>query len=480
MTAPLSNGSATESGPDTPSPAYQRMQPAWTLCQDVRGGTPAIRAKAATYLPRFEAEEAADWQARVSLTTVFDAFEQTLGAMVGLAGGSDPTLEDDVPEAIRPLWEDLDGEGTHGAVFAMDCLGKALEVGHHVILVDAPATGGGLLLSTERAVGFRPYLVSIGIEQVKSWRIGKHGGHRYLSQVVIEQVATRPRGAFGQESVVEYLVLQQMFTPDGTPFAVSQIWEKQEDGKVRPIGEPRRIIGPRWIPIAVVYGGERVNILESRPPLLGLAYTNIRHAQVESDFASYLHLCGKPTPVFIGRDKTEGTNDIVMGRGVDVALGGDAKLLELSGHSLETMRETKKDLEQQMVAQGLSLLQRDVQMAETATAHRLNKVREDSKLARAVRSLQDALEACLGFCAAYLGERDGGSVIIRRDFGSLVLTDAELQQLSAIRERGDLSLETFLTFLQKKGGVFEDLDPTAEAETVRRELALEEGAAAAA
>lgn len=475
MTMP--NVTTADDSPATPSPAYQRMRPRWKLCRDVRGGTPTVRANATDYLPRFEAEEHRDWEARVNLTTVFDALEQTIGTMVGLAGGTDPVLEKDVPPKLAAMWEDLDGEGTHGAVFAMECLDKALEVGHNIIWVDAPAKSPGLTVEQEAASGFRPYFIRLDVEQVKNWRVAKRGGHRYLAQVTIEQVFSRAKGNFGHETVTQHRVFRQQFTDSGTPYAQWELWETQGESKSVQVVPPTTIDGPKWIPIAVNYGGERIDILESRPPLLGLAYTNVRHTQVESDFASYLHLCGKPTPVFIGRD-TSTSPDVVMGHAVDVALGGDAKLLELSGHSLDTMRETKKDLELQMVAQGLSMLQRDVQTAETATASRMNKVREDSKLARAVRSLQDALEASLGFAAAYLGERDGGSVTIRRDFGTLVLSDAELALLGGIRERGDLSLETFLGFLRSKGGVFEELDPAEEVERLHREQAVEEGAGA--
>lgn len=457
-----------EDRPDQECSAYKAMLPDWELCRIARGGTDAIRKHAAKYLPRFGAEEIEDWQARVNMTTAFDALNQTIGTMVGLAGGNAPVLEKDVPPELALLWENIDGEGTHGDIFVQECLDRALELGHHLILTDAPPPNLTATVRDQRAQGFRPYLVHIRADQVINWRVGKRGGHRYVSQITFRQKVERAQGRFGARSVTQYEVFNQEFDGSGTPFVRWERWTEGEGGSLVKDAEIPRLPGPRWIPIAVVYGGDRIDILQSVPPLRGLAHSNIRHTQVESDFAAYLHLCGKPTPVFIGRDKVPG-EDLVLGRGVDVAMGGDAKLLEMAGNSLSAMRETKKDLEQQMVAQGLTMLQREAIAPETAFAHRLDKTRHESKLGRSVRSVQDGVEASLGHMAQFLRLPDGGSLTIRREFGSLILTDAELETVRKIRENGDLTLETFLALLKRKGGSFEDLDPAKEAAAVRRE-----------
>lgn len=465
--------------PDIPSTAYAVMRTRWQLSRDVRAGTEVLRARRATYLPRFEAETDTDWAVRVQLTYAYTALHETINAMVGLAFQVDPTLQEDVPPLLAQHWENLDGEGTHGAVFAQQCLDSMLQDGHVAILADYPDVADGLTLAQQTALDIRSYLVRVRIDQVLSWRVIVHGGRRRLGQVVIQQDTAEPAGDFGTQQVTRYRVYRQMFDPTtGEPFVEWDLWERAAGGGATDPFLLRRararLRGPQWIPLSIAYGGQPTAILESEPPLLGLAYTNLHHTQLQSDQAMNLHVAGVVIPVFIGREKTGQTGERVTfspTRGVDVGLGGDAKLLEAAGTSLAARRLEIEDTEKRMASQGLSLLQRDVAAAETATATTQHRRREESKLARAVRSLQDALEASLQFMAEYEGLGEGGSLVIRRDFAALTLSPDDLAQLRGVRQDGDLSLETFLSFLRQRGGAFEALDPVQEAEAVRREQA---------
>jgi len=121
------------------------------------------------------------------------------------------------------------------------------------------------------------------------------------------------------------------------------------------------------------------------------------------------------------------------------------------------------------------MLQRDTSTPRTATEVEFSRTRQESKLARAVRSLQDALEASFQFMADYygLGAESGGSITIRRDFAALTLSDADITLLNAARDRGDLTREKFLEFMATRPA-FEKLDPDAEAEAARREEGAED------
>jgi hypothetical protein len=395
--------------------------------------------------------------------------------MVGLAFMADPELQDDVPPEIVADWENIDGEGTHGVVFAQQCLDSALQDGHCLILTEYPPAAANLTLADQRAQELRAYLVRITIDQVLSWRVGIRGGRRLLMQVVFCHQVEKPAGAFGVTLVKEYRVFRQEFRSDGTPFVTWTLWVEQGASAVQ-LGEPQELRGPEFIPVAVVFGGQRVGFLESIPPLLGLAHSNVDHTQVKSDRRYSMHKCAIPVPVFIGREKGGGGKDEVVlspSRGIDIAIGGDAKILEPQGTALEALRTELLDIERRMAEQGLSMVLPQDGANKTAAEVHFTATRQESKLARAVRSLQDALEASFGFMADYYGLEDGGSVTIRRDFTALTLTDADTATLAAARERGDLTLETFLTFLRLRGGLFEQLDPVAEAAGVRREMGEE-------
>jgi hypothetical protein len=464
-------------GPEVWSPAALAMRPRWQKCRDVRGGTEVMRAKASEYLPKFEAEDPRDWTARVNLTFTYDALALTLDTLTGLAFTTEPELGEDVPARIALEWENIDGEGTHGSIFALQLLDSALQDGHDLILTEFPPVEGALTLAEEQARGIRAYLVRITIDQIPSWRVMVYGGRRILGQIVIATKVEEPTGAFGMTMVPEYRVYRQQFTAAGVPFVEWERWRTNPNGTETALVEgPTTLRGPQFIPIAPVFGGQRTGFLESLPPLVGLADSNIDHTQVKSDRRYSMHKCAIPIPIFINRDKgAQGTDQIIMSpsRGIDINTGGDAKILEPQGTALEALRNELLDIERRMADQGVAMLQRDTATPRTATEVEFSRTRQESKLARAVRSLQDALEASFQFMADYYGLPDGGSITIRRDFAALTLSDSDAAMLTATRERGDLTLPTFLDFMRQRGGVFEKLNPKAEAEAVRREQGAE-------
>ena len=146
---------ATPTTPDDPShalPAYHDMKRRWELVRDVRGGTETLREKKSTYLPQFEAEDPRDWEIRVKMTFAYDAVDQTIGAMLGLAFMSAPELGDDVPEPIVTDWENIDGEGTHGTVFATQGLDSALQDGHDAFAATEPAAASPVTAVSTAAI----------------------------------------------------------------------------------------------------------------------------------------------------------------------------------------------------------------------------------------------------------------------------------------------------------------------------------------
>lgn len=454
--------------PDVWSDEAQAMRPRWELCRDVRGGTEVMRAKKSTYLPKFEAEAEKDWLTRVELTFAYDAFGLTIDTLTGLALTTEPELGEDVPVRIREEWEDIDGEGTHGSIFALQALDSALNDGHAGILTDFPPAEEGLTLAEEQSRGLRAYMVRVTIDQLPSWRWMIYGGRRILAQIVIASIAEEPDGAFGSKKVPEFRVYRQEFDQDGKPYVTWEKWRTGEKETTRVEG-PTPIRGPKFIPFAPHFGGQRTGFLTSIPPLLGLAHSNVQHTQLSSDQAMLMHKCAVPIYVITG---VNNPSDLKVGNAVwTIPKDTSAEVLEITGASLEVRRTAMVDLERRMADQGVAMLQRDTSAPRTATEVEFSRTRQESKLARAVRSLQDALEASFGFMAEYYGEtKGGGSITIRRDFAALTLSDTDMELLTSMRERGDLTHETFLKLVRTRGGVFEQIEPEEEVEAVREEM----------
>ena len=99
--------------------------------------------------------------------------------------------------------------------------------------------------------------------------------------------------------------------------------------------------------------------------------------------------------------------------------------------------------------------------------------REESKLARAVRSVNDALEGCLQDMAAYLGLKTGGRLSMERNFSDVSLEPEEMRLLIELEAAGKLTHGTLLRQLQSGGRVLQGIDVDEELRAVAHQEQLE-------
>jgi hypothetical protein len=469
-----------QDSPEYQCPAYTEMAVGWDKVRAVRHLNQTLVESPGKILPKFESEDQIDYLARVGITDAFEAVDETIHALVGLATRHAPILGDDVPPRIQLDWEDLDGQGTHGDVFVQHLEDAALQDGHAGVLTDYPPAPRGMTLQQEQAGGYRAYAVLLPADRITSWRVGRVQGRMMLTMVKLRESREVEAGAFGNTTVERYRTLTQRIAGAdgeadgvmaGEPYVTFVVHERKDgkSGEWVPVDEGV-IRGPKYIPVRIAYGGERTGILRSRPPLRGLAYTSIAHTQVGSDLRSSMHKCAVPTPVFIGRDKTNDPANggtIRMGSGIDVSVGGDAKYLEPTGAALDALDRYRENLKRQMGAQGFAMLRRDTPREATATEAILEDSKDSSKLAKMVRSANDCMEGVLADFAAFYGLEDGGSITMTRQFADLELTAEEIRVLSDMEERGQLTLETVLETVQKKSRILDGVDVSKEAAALR-------------
>lgn len=461
---------------------YAKMRARWKICRAARGATEVLCGSAAdTYLPQWEAETPKDYEVRKAITFAYDAFAQAESALIGLALGRGIELGTDVPPRIVLDWENIDGQGTHGDIFAQYVAGDALVDGHAGILTEYPEVKSRPNGREEMEGGIRAYLVRIYAEQIINWRITIFGGHEVLSLLVIREGGEEPVGEFGSKPVRRYRVYRLRFRGRDSfgnpidPYPTYQVFTESVASagasSVLVPGEETEILGPVRIPFAPVYGGQQEGLLRSLPPLLGLAYSNIRHTQVMSERAVNEHICAVPWRVITGVDPSDKSEIVVSASSATkLGSGATAEILESSGVALSDLLEELRAIEKRMATQAGAMTESQSGAKPTATEVRLGDARDKSKLERLIRSLEDALEASFGFMASYYGLPDGGSVTVRRTFAD-VLSDDQVRTISETRARGDLTLETWLTIL-KTGSLPANFDPGQEAEAVKRERSV--------
>lgn len=461
--------------PSTVAQTFRDQQDAWTLIADVLGGTAAVRKKAALYLTKNPGEGLDNYNRRIKRTELFPGLQRTIKGLTGIALRSPPTLEADADQRLLDHAEDMDGMGTHAEVFARRLFGRGLGRGWCAVLVDMPPGDPGTISKYEEAVtNRRPYWCMIGPEQFCSVRVDVSSGQPVLTRVTWKECTREAVGLFGEREVTRFRV----FNRDAATGAITwEVWTPpMKNGQVdltAAIDKWQRVSGPvsnqTRIPLAVFYADEPVGPFECPPPLLELAYSNLAHYDVRADRRTGLKMAACPILVIKGR--LNPTEDVVVGPNstLDVPDNGDAHYTEHSGTALGEVREELQDLLRDMAAQGLAILQRQTRSAETAEAKAMDKAEQDSTLAVAMRSLQDALEEAWGYHAAYIGA-EPPEVLLSTDYSAMVVTPQEADSLSKMVSAGQLSLETMWAKLQERGYLPDTFDPKVEKDRLANDL----------
>lgn len=487
--------------PSFVSPAYNAMQPRWKFCGDVMEGTEAIRRaeNLDTYFPKGAVETTTEQTTRSLRAELFPMFKETVKGLVGLALRKDPVLSDDVPATIVNYWENIDGAGTAGPVFIKRVFQDALIKGHSGVLVDVPkiTTSKALTIRQTKDLGLRPYAVHVKPEQIINWRTQVINGVVVLTLLVISEMVDVPQGTYGTQSILRYRVFVR---DEATGLINYEIWTQQTHNKDPEFDSGGVLTATTRIPFAVCYAGERLAPLQSLPPLLDLAYTNIAHVQVLSDHRTALHACSNPILVTKGRNgattvtpdpnapaapgqsfdnpaipgvtPSAPTLQLGVNVGIDVDKDGAVEYVEHSGSALGASSQELKDIEGRGAAQGLSMLQRDTRQMQTAEAERLQRVEKDASLSSAVRSLQDMGETMLAFFALFMNETTGGSLELDYAFEDSMLDTPRIDAYSKMVAAGQLTRRTLWALLIKGGVLPDDFDSDAEEAALSKAEAL--------
>jgi hypothetical protein len=493
QTTPRDNTTlANNERPDIPHPAYERMQPRWSKCRSLMGGTEAMRAGGETYLPRLEMETDERYELRQQLVALFNGFARTVKACAGLINQKEPALSEDMPQRLVAMWENADRAGTHGAELTKQLTIDGMIDGFGGIFVDYPRAddpaidrsrasaaalpGAQLDGSDEAALGLGPYFIRVKADDVIKAIYQVVNGVRALTLLVLREASDVRSGSFGIETVFRYRV----YTNTNGRIEYT-LWERLARNEAIPQQktQPALITNVKAIPWAPFRAGDIIDQNETRPPLNDLADLNIEHYQVKTNIRYLETRAFVPTMVRIGAPRDEDGNYPPIAIGPQTAIEAPmidglstAPIYWLSPDVtvLTPGNESLANIEKQMGAAGLAFLTPDLRRAETAEAKRIDASSQNASLLSVARALQDCLETAFMFAGQYINE-PAGSVTINTDFEEVVMDPTMIAQMLAARQSGNLSLDTFL-YLLEKGKVLEDgFDIDAEKQRILTENA---------
>lgn len=454
-----------------PVEEYQQAITHWNLTRDLRGGTPAMRRARTTYLPMEREEPQDSYDARVDRSVLTNLYTKTADKLCAKPLKKPISVGEDVPPEVAQYLDDIDSNGTRLDVFAKDLLKQAIDDGITHILVEFPKTqdsadgevamaDGTRALSLRQAQerNVRPFARHVAARDLIGWKFETVNGKKRLMQIRIKETATVDMDEFTQAKVQRIRV----YEPDQW-----RLFEQQEskdkgshwveiDRGVNTLGE---------IPLVSLFTN-RTGYMIGRPWLEDIAWLNVAHWQSDSDQRNLLHIARVPVLFAKGFGEDEnnwsislGSNSFVKGPG-----NSDLKYVEHSGKGIEAGRQDLQDIEARIQQLGLEMLIKRPSGNTTATARAMDQAEADSALAQISQELENCLERVLDYFAKWLELEagGGGSLSVFKDFSIELAEGSEIESLFKMRQAGEISRQTFLKEISRRGLLGDDFNAQTE------------------
>jgi hypothetical protein len=421
-----------------PNSVWRNQEPHWILIEDLMQGTYGMRKKHRRYLPQEPRELDESYDNRLA-RSVCPPYYQRLERMLAGMLTRKPVRLTDTADIIQEQLFDVDLQGNDLNVWTYETTRKMVRYGHVGVLVDAP----------KAEYEGRPYWCTYTPREILGWR---YEGSQLVQLRLMEKVVL-PDGEYGEKTAEQVRVL--------TP-GEYKIYQKQKNTNFELIDEGTTSLDK--IPFSVAYAN-RLNIMESRPPLEDIAELNLKTYQVQSDLDNQLHISAVPMLAFFGFPSA--AEEVSAGPGEAIAFPADgrAEYIEPKGTSFDHQFKRLEQIAGQINELGLSAVLGQKLSAETAEAKRLDRSQGDSTMMVIAQNMQDMIDNCLQFHAQYLGNTTAaGSSYVNRDFLGARLDPQEVGSLLQLYTAGTITQETLLNQLSEGEVLGDEFDVDAELE----------------
>ena len=437
----------------TKSSAVTQMHAQNAVIAALLGGTGAMRAAGKSYLPQWPQESAEAYAIRLQASTLLPVLKETIGQMTGRVFFKD--IDDEqVSGSLKPLLANVDLQNNNLPVFCAKWFADALAFGASYVLVDYPSAEGNRTLADDKAQGLRPYAVLVKNADVLGFRSEMRGGAEVCTQFRYRQSLIEPDGEFGEKTVVQINVIEpgrvrRYRQADNGAWYVYSENAMQSRGQVLD-----------YVPVVELLP-EKTGFFTGQPPLLELAYLNVKHWQSQSDQDNIVHYVRVPLLAYSGDD--DDFKSVVSAAGNVVGLGmeGSLSYVEHSGAAISAGASALEKLEADMQAAGAKLLTR-TKLALTDSQARDEQGKEISLLRYYANLLEDSIGRVLDMMAHWLGSDDGGTVEISGNIDADYNPQASLDVLLKMNAGGSLSHETLFNEAKRRGVVSNMADWAAE------------------
>ena len=426
-----------------PNAIWFQQEPHWMLIEDLLGGTYQMRKRHRRYLPQEPREIDESYDNRLA-RSVCPPFYLRLERMLAGMLTRKPVRLNETADSIREHLFDVDLQGNDLNVWTYETTRKMVRYGHVGVLVDAPTTGQN----------GRPYWVTYTPRDILGYRTDIIEGEVKLTQLRLQEKVSVPDGLYGEKIIDQVRLL----TRGGF-----EIHQKGKNNKYVKVDEGTMSLPE--IPFSVAYAN-RLNLLESRPPMADIAELNLKAYQIQSDLDNQLHISAVPMLAFYGFPQS--SEEVTAGPGEAIAFPADgrAEYIEPAGRSYDAQFKRLDVLSNQINELGLAAVLGQKLSAETAEAKRIDRSQGDSTMMVVAQQMQDMIDNCLSFHGQYINA-ESGSCFVNRDFLSQRLEPQEIQALLQLYTSGSITQQTLLKQLHEGEVLGDEFDVEEEIESTQ-------------
>lgn len=433
----------------TPTNRYEELSAKRALPRALMGGTKEMRAQGKTYLPQHPAETLDSYNLRLDSTTLYNGFKDTIKKMTGKIFSKDILPDENIPTAIADLLSNIDGAGRNLTAFAYDAFFSAMTDGISFIYSEFPVVkredGALPTMADQLAQGARPYTVLVKASQLIGCKSENIGGTQMLTEIRIREILTEPDGEWGEKEVIQIRLIQIGY------WFTFRYDKDTDEWIIHDLGE----ISLPYIPLIPVYTN-RVGFYEGEPPLDSLAELNLEHWISSSEQRRALAFARFAMLTLTG---VQGTTNVDVGPDVVIKLAdpsAKASYTEPSGTGIEAGRLDLEAIEKRMQHTGMTI-RVQTPGGVTATAAAIDSTDSDAALLAAAGGLQDSLNSVLQTFADYLGEKDGGEVLVNKSFG-VVAPNGTAGEVLSLHMAVGLRKKTLIEEYKRRGVLADTVD----------------------
>ena len=426
-----------------PNANWFQQEPHWMLIEDLLGGTYQMRKRHRRYLPQEPRELDESYDNRLA-RSVCPPFYLRLERMLAGMLTRKPVRLNETSDSIREHLFNVDLQGNDLNVWTYETTRKMVRYGHVGVLVDAPTSGQN----------GRPYWVTYTPRDILGFRTEVIDGEVKFTQIRLQEKVSIPDGLYG-EKIIDQI---RLLTRGGY-----EIHRKDKNNKFVKVEEGSTSLPE--IPFSVAYSN-RLNLLESRPPMADIAELNLKAYQIQSDLDNQLHISAVPMLAFYGFPQS--SEEVSAGPGEAIAFPSDgrAEYIEPAGRSYDAQFKRLDVLSGQINELGLAAVLGQKLSAETAEAKRIDRSQGDSTMMVVAQQMQDMIDNCLVFHGQYINA-EAGSCFVNRDFLSQRLEPQEIQALLQLYTSGSITQETLLKQLHEGEVLGDEFDVEEEIESTQ-------------